>query len=1826
MKRRFVALSVLLFSVSCSAIPRPGGDLRQRPEWAAPPLERSVSVRDGRTGECLSFDAFLDNLATADAVFLGEQHTDETTHRVELAVYEGLLSRRGGNVVLAMEMFERDVQPDLDAYLAGEIDEATFLSRARPWSNYRTAYRPLIEKARSSARPVVASNFPTPLRRQVAMKGAAALETLEGDARREAPAEFFPNTPDYWRRVDNAVRSHRTMMGGGGSDDQRLYSTQSLWDNSMGEACAIALEEHPGHTVLHVNGGFHSAYWDGTVHQLLIRRPRTKVITVAIAPATNPTLADVEGAPAADYVVFAEARATDVNQGAWSVYVSRTHEYRFRLPKGASSENPVPLLIWLSDDGLTASDGLDLWKNRLGDEAAVAVLEPLYPEVQDDLGKGGRWFWPGTFASDVQSVATVVERVWGYLLRHFPIDPDRVCLAGEGTGATVVAATALLTDRMDIEAVALHPRRYVKIKDFPLPLPEIEGDKTPPDRTLRVVAGESDSAWWTDELGEYSDIGLDASLVATTDDPWEKELSAENALRAGLGLENRVAATESMRRYIVVDTDSPRAQHWGRLQAVRVVAEENVPVAVLNAPPAEDDVARIPTEVNAELFAASDALPKCPGPFGGTTVVVLPSDATPQEVRAWLALQEDDPLNKASRFHRLRIAVDEDARRLPDVLETLRSEGRENVLIVPAEYCADAVTMRSLERSVRGLEDKMTIQWLPGLGGRDVRSAARAASAERLTPVRHKLTVVLEPARHYLSAEDTIELPPARGQAGAEFTLDAALEIHDCDPPVTLVESNDKAVKHYALQTAPTDGIVRISYAGMTDYGLSEQKEEYTRGFRESRGVLGPEGVYLHGESAWVPRFDEGLIRFEIAVQAPDGWHVVSQGAGTSLGDDGQAHWESGGPMEQVYLVGGPLHVERDAAGAVEVLVYLHDPDDALSRKYLDATARYIEMYRKLIGPYPYGKFALVENFWETGYGMPSFTLLGPQVIRFPFILHSSYPHEILHNWWGNSVFVDYDSGNWCEGLTAYLADHLIQEQRGKGAQYRRNTLQKYRNYVKEGRDFPLSEFHSRHSAATEAVGYGKALMLFHMLRRKLSDDDFRAGLAELYRRQRGKRASFADVQAAFENTADKELGAFFRQWVDRPGAPALALHEVTVGPAASGFKIAGSLEQTQQDEPFAIDVPLYVQTEEGVETFVIETSERSHPFEFHANSRPESIAADPMFDVFRCLDPREIPPSIGQIFGEPRILGVLPASAADASASNPYRELMDAWQSGDHHIEMVVETELETLPDDRAVWILGKDNKFAGAVLAGGDHVSVADSRETLQLAAEEVPFAAHSVVVVRRHPRNVEKAIGWLVVDPPAATTGMARKLPHYGKYSYLAFEGDQPTNIVKGQWNTESSPMEISLGERRAGQQETGFSEERKALAELPPVFSQRAIMEHVNWLASPERAGRGLGTPELDEAAEYIRQRFESAGLQPGGDDGTWFQHFIVAEGPDGKPVKAMNVAGVLPGKRADWADQSVVLSAHYDHLGLGWPDVHDGDQGKIHPGADDNASGVAVLLELARNLVEEGGHSRNLVVIAFSAEESARAGSRHYVEHPRFPLEGTRGVINLDTVGRLFDGKLAIHGTGTADEWQHIFRGCGYVTGIRSQNVPGGAEASDQASFIEKGVPGVQIFTGAHEDYHRPSDTPDTIDGAGLVGVATFTKEALAYLLERETPLTIRIKPVADTLENSAPGETMPANTTPAGPGAGGRRVMFGVVPDFDFQDTGVGVASLVPDSPAARAGLQPGDILVRLDDHEVTDLATFSRILKRLEPGQEVEATLIHDGTRVTVKVVVQER
>ncbi|MFN7987121.1 MAG: M20/M25/M40 family metallo-hydrolase [Thermoanaerobaculia bacterium] len=1125
------------------------------------------------------------------------------------------------------------------------------------------------------------------------------------------------------------------------------------------------------------------------------------------------------------------------------------------------------------------------------------------------------------------------------------------------------------------------------------------------------------------------------------------------------------------------------------------------------------------------------------------------------------------------------------------------------------------------------------------LGAAVLAGAARAAGpAPPAAPAdlpaaapAYDLDVELVPATGLLRVTARIALPAG---AKPEFLLNAALKVTKAVPAVSEVPLGDVAaffgnngaaeepsrrapLKRYRAKGAPAE--LTLAYEGVVRNELTAPKEEYQRGFRETTGTIGPEGVYLAGNTFWLPSFGEALVKFRMAAKAPAGWQLVSQGDGTARGADGVARWDSKGPVDEAYLVGGPLQVWRDRAGDVETLAFLHEKDDALAAKYLAATAQYLEMYRALIGPYPYGKFALVENFWETGYGMASFTLLGPQVIRFPFILTSSYPHEILHNWWGNSVFVDYAKGNWCEGLTAYLADHLIQEQRGKGEEYRRGTLQKYLSYVREGRDFPLTEFRGRESAATEAVGYGKALMGFHMVRRHVGDAAFRKTLARFYTDFRGKRATFDDFRATAEAVSGKPLAWLFDGWVKRAGAAELVLGPATVARDGEKWKVTGTLRQVQKDAPFPLEVPLSVVTEKGTVRHVARLEGAEARFEIATDAPPLSLAADPQFDLFRKLDPREIPPSIGQVFGEPKVLAILP-SGLPPEEDAAWRALLKGWETPTHAIEVKAEADVSSLPADRAIWVVGKGNRFASLFTT---QEGLAVDANDLTALGEKVALAGHTFVVVARHPGDPAKAVGWLFGDPLAALPGLGRKLPHYGKYSYLGFEGTEPVNVLKGQWPESDSPLRADLRptDQRAAPLPALAPETRRALAELPPAFSQARLGAHVAALTAPALEGRGLGTPGEKAAAEYVAAEMKAAGLSPAGDAGAFLQRFRVEKTAAGTPADVANVVGLLPGSDPSLKDRPVVVVAHLDHLGHGWPDVRKEFQGQVHSGADDNASGVAVLLELARAMKDEKA-KRPVVFLAVTGEEAGRLGSKRWVAGPSaFEASKTFAAVNLDTVGRLGAGKLQVLGTGTAAEWIHAVRGASWVTGVETKAVPETLESSDHVSFVEAGIPAVQLFTGPHADYHRPSDTAEKIDVPGLAKVAAVAKELVAWLAGRSEPLAVSIA-------SKAPAE--PAASAPAAGGAAAappaRRVSFGTMPDFSFEGPGVKVEAVVPGSPAEKAGVKPGDVVLALDGKAVASLRDFSEKLKGMSPGQVVKATLRREGKELELSVTLVER
>jgi len=668
--------------------------------------------------------------------------------------------------------------------------------------------------------------------------------------------------------------------------------------------------------------------------------------------------------------------------------------------------------------------------------------------------------------------------------------------------------------------------------------------------------------------------------------------------------------------------------------------------------------------------------------------------------------------------------------------------------------------------------------------------------------VHHRIAAQIEPEAGRLEVEDRITLPPGNRQW--TFLLHAGLDVEVIGGGAKLTPAGgDFHLKRWRLdlgEPAP----VTLRYRGRIRHGLQEIRQSMGRTRQWSLGLIAADGAFLSGQSGWYPTSAAGsaeeLVTFELTISLPRGWQAVSQGAGPHLresADGVQVTWEATHPQDEIHLVAAPFHHYRRATPVADAQVYLRSPDRRLANRYLEATAEYLSLYDRLIGPYPYAKFALVENFWETGYGMPSFTLLGPRVLRLPFILRTSYPHEILHNWWGNGVYVDYTQGNWSEGLTSYLADHLLRAQRGEDRAYRRDTLKAYRDYVDRARDFPLRAFRGRHSSATQAVGYGKGMMFMHMLRRELGDAAFLAGLQRFYAENRFRVAGFADLRAALESESGRDLRQTFRHWTERAGAPHLELADVQLGEGADAYRITGTLKQTQDAAPFPLMVLLVVHTAtHGVETTAVRLDGREAAFDLAPSARPLRIAADPYFDLFRDLVAGEAPITLSNLFGAERGLIVLPSSAPSELAA-AYRRLAKAWARDQDGWQIRSDAALGQLPADRPVWLLGWENRLLGRF---GEHTGdfgLDLSDRQVRLPGGESAAAREGLVLTRT---QGSRPLGWLATATPQSVDALARKVPHYGKYSYLVFAHGSDENRLKGQWPIGATNLMVWFGEDR------------------------------------------------------------------------------------------------------------------------------------------------------------------------------------------------------------------------------------------------------------------------------------------------------------------------------------------------------------------------------------------------------------------------------------------
>jgi hypothetical protein len=736
------------------------------------------------------------------------------------------------------------------------------------------------------------------------------------------------------------------------------------------------------------------------------------------------------------------------------------------------------------------------------------------------------------------------------------------------------------------------------------------------------------------------------------------------------------------------------------------------------------------------------------------------------------------------------------------------------------------------------------------------------------------------------------------------------------------------------------------------------------------------------------------------------------------------------------------------------------------------------------------------------------------------------------------------------------------------------------------------------------------------MLRLRVGDDAFRKIFQQFYRKNKFRRAGFSDIQSSFESVTGEKFGPFFDQWVKRKGAPSLKISSAKVKKYGNEYQCRIEINQIQQGEPYEINIPvaIYLEGEANAKIQTINMTKTKEEFRFVYQKRPIAVDVDPQFDVFRRLDRNEMPPSLSQVFGSDKITIVLPGNE-DKNRIEAYEKLAKTWAASEpDNFEIVLDKELDTLPTERAIWLFGDTNKFRETMITALSDYNFSASESEYKIGKSVVSPSQNSVIVATRNPENPDYVMIWLSADNDAAMPGLGRKLPHYGKYSYLAFEGDEPTNVLKGQWPAVNSPMSKRFAYNDFDTKTVikGRLPERQALAELAPLFSEEKMLSHVQFLASEELKGRGLGSSELDKAADYIAREFKNAGLKPGGDDNSYFQSWQEIGGEENENLTLRNVIGMIPGQKPEMEGQSVVICAHYDHLGMGWPDVRAGNRGRIHYGADDNASGVSVLIELAKLFAQTANPDRTLIFLAVTGEESGLRGSRYYVKnYQKYPADKIIGTLNLDTVGRLGKNKILVINSSTASEWKHISMGVGFVTGIDYELVAEDLDASDQVSFIEAGIPAIQLFSGPNRDYHRPTDVVEKIDPAGMVKIASFSREIISYLAEREDPMTFTGGVKADGKPSARPG---------------GRRVGSGIMPDFAFQGPGVKASDVAADSPAAKAGVKKGDVIIKLGDQAVGSLKDYSDALKTFKPGDTTTIVYKRGEEEITSEITLQER
>ncbi|MEO5632042.1 MAG: M1 family aminopeptidase, partial [Nitrospiraceae bacterium] len=638
----------------------------------------------------------------------------------------------------------------------------------------------------------------------------------------------------------------------------------------------------------------------------------------------------------------------------------------------------------------------------------------------------------------------------------------------------------------------------------------------------------------------------------------------------------------------------------------------------------------------------------------------------------------------------------------------------------------------------------------------------------------HELFVQIVPEQHALIAKDRLTLEVPESKTSIRFSLAPTLQIDHIalvqesagteslihDVPFELEHgSAPESVQEVSIpsQVVPA-GLVTLDvhYHGVINDPPRDPRHLRFVTPSETAGHIGPEGVYVSSESHWYPDIPESLSTYALLVAVPTGWTVVTQGkagesracsAGLCRSDQMViTDWAVTQPSEAVTLVANTFVATfRDwtakTGQRIQLSTYLFPDDAHLAEEYLDATARYLDVYIPLLGPYPFEKFAVVENFFASGLGMPSFTLLGSGIIKRHYVQPYALGHEIVHSWIGNAVFNRADRGNWVEGLTTYLANYFWHELMGDRAQardQRRLMVQGYNLHVPPERDYPVAQFTQKLDEHDNAIGYQKAAMLFHLLRQEVGEETFWRALTNLVAQYRGRYAEWHDLERVFSEESRQDLRWFFAQWVEQEGAPVLSFSEAVARPVAGEPAQTFQLEAmiVQSNKFFRLPLQLKIRMEgdrEHLLTLTLHSLRETISVTLPA--RPVAIDLDPEFMTFRRVARQALAPVLNHYVTDRR-RSVLTAFTDEPGHPSPFRDVVTRIEAQEQQKPIGERTVIASmtqdglLPQEGSVLILGGPESRSGiqSILANhcGERVILNDRGVTVMGTAHEGPGLA--------------------------------------------------------------------------------------------------------------------------------------------------------------------------------------------------------------------------------------------------------------------------------------------------------------------------------------------------------------------------------------------------------------------------------------------------------------------------------------------------------------------